>query len=270
MLLKLLIIGPIAIYVALSAALYFSQTALLFPTSMVQATGVPAAGSERLELITAEGHRLVGSHIPPSDPRERGKRVILGFGGNAWNAEAAGDYLAGLYPEADVVVFHFRGYAPSGGKPSAAALLADAPLIYDLAAAEFPQARIVAVGFSIGSGVAAHLAGRRPLAGVILVTPFDSLAKLAHSHYPWLPVRLLLRHRMEPAADLSGSAVPVALIQAGGDTLIPPEQALGLRVAGRHIVLDRTVPGVGHNDIYEDPVFRGTMDQALDRFFLAD
>lgn len=270
MLLKVLLLGPVLLYLALVAAIYFGQTALLFPTGMVQASGVPAAGSERLELGTPEGRRLVGLHIPPKHSREEGRRVILGFGGNAWNAEAAGDYLARLYPRAHVIVFHYRGYAPSGGKPGAAALLADAPLIYDFAAARFPEARIVAVGFSIGSGIAAHLASRRPLAGVILVTPFASLAQLARSHYPWLPVRLLLRHRMEPAADLGASTTPVALIIAGGDTLIPPTQAQGLRrAAGDHVILDKTIPGAGHNDIYDNPVFREAMQTALDRILMA-
>jgi uncharacterized protein len=34
---------------------------------------------------------------------------------------------------------------------------------------------IITVGFSIGSGVAAYVARHRPVEGLILVTPFESL-----------------------------------------------------------------------------------------------
>src|SRR6185503_3509436 len=112
--------------------------------------------------------------------------------------------------------------APSGGSPDAAAFVADAPLIHDLAERRFPGRPIVAVGFSVGTGVAAGLARDRELAGLILVTPFDSLGRVASDHYPWVPVRLLFRHPMPVADWLKKVRTPVALIAAGGDTLVPP------------------------------------------------
>jgi pimeloyl-ACP methyl ester carboxylesterase len=161
------------------------------------------------------------------------------------------------------MAFHYRGYAPSSGKPSAAALLADAPLIYDWIAQRFVTHRIVGVGFSIGTGVAAHLASRRELAGLILVTPFDSLETLASGHYRWLPVSLLLRHRMHPVEDLRSSRVPVALIAAEKDTLIPLRHARQLAAVVPNLVLTRVIAEAGHNDIYEHPQFRGAMAEAL-------
>jgi hypothetical protein len=56
--------------------------------------------------------------------------VILGFGGNAWNADDLALYLHGLLPDTEVVAFHYRGYRPSTGRSSAAALLADAPVVF--------------------------------------------------------------------------------------------------------------------------------------------
>jgi pimeloyl-ACP methyl ester carboxylesterase len=138
-------------------------------------------------------------------------------------------------------------------------------LIYDAVAARFPDRPIVAVGFSIGTGVAAHLARKRPLAGAILVTPFDALAEVGHEHYPWLPVRLLLRHHMHPAADLEASEVPVALIVAGRDSIIPPRRAEALARRVQNLVHQRTIPGAGHNDIYQHPDFPPTLTDALKR-----
>ena len=127
----------------------------------------------------------------------------------------------------------------------------------------------MAVGFSIGSGVAAHLAARRSLNGLILVTPFDSLAAVARGQFPWLPTGLLLRHQMEPAEDLRGGAVPVALIAGARDTLIPAARTDALRRAVPNLVLDRTIAGAGHNEIYESLAFRETMDEALRRVLSA-
>src|SRR5205823_3015641 len=112
--------------------------------------------------------------------------LIVGFGGNAWNGQDVAQYLRELFPDDDVVAYHYRGYAPSTGAPSAEALIADAPLVYDAAVARVKPRRVIAVGFSIGSGVAAQLAAKRKLDGLILVTPFDSLKAAAQSIYPWL------------------------------------------------------------------------------------
>jgi hypothetical protein len=261
MLKVLLVLG--LVYAAILVAFYFAQTALIFPARMVQGAGPLPRGAERLTVNVADGNRLRGVHIRPRLERGGERPVILGFAGNAWNAEAAAGYLHDVYPNEDVVVFHYRGYRPSTGKPSAAALLADAPLIHDFVSERFGGRPIVVIGFSIGTGVAGHLAGRRPLAGAILVTPFDSLAAVGRGHYPWLPVGLFLRHRMNPAKDLRSSQVPVALIVAGRDTLIPPARAAALAEAVPNLVFNRTIEGAGHNDIYQLPAFQQAMEEAL-------
>jgi hypothetical protein len=122
---------------------------------------------------------------------------------------------------------------------------------------------IVALGFSVGTGVAPYLARHRRLAGLILVTPFDELARVAAGHYPWLPVRLLFRHRMRPAEDLAGVEAPVALFAAERDTLIPPERTAPLRAAVRNLVVDRVIAGEGHDSIYHNDEFRTAAAEAL-------
>lgn len=259
--LKLLLI-PVILYVAVLAIVFFAQTSVLFPAGAVPPPGPPPPGSERLTLTAASGETLHGLHVPPTAPGET-RLLILGFGGNAWNAEAMAAYLHDLYPEADIVAFHYRGYAPSEGGASARALEADAPRVHDLAVSRLRPERTVAVGFSIGGGVAAALAARRPLDGLILVTPFDSLANVVAGQFRWLPVRMLWRHPMEPAEHLRASAVPVALIAGERDTLIPPAHAEALRKAAGNVVFSREIAGAGHNDIYGHPGFRQAMREAL-------
>lgn len=257
-----LLLIPVALYLAILAAVHFGQTALLFPVGQVAAAGPLPPGAERIALEAASGERLVGLHVPPAIASDT-PLLVLGFGGNAWNGDAVAAYLHQLYPEAHVVAFHYRGYPPSEGRPSAAALAADAPLMLDFARRRIRPARTVAIGFSVGSGVAAALAGARPLDGLILVTPFDSLAEVAAGHYPWLPVRLLFRHRLEPTRELAGTAIPVAIIAAERDTLIPPARTAALRAALPPPAFDRTIAGAGHNDIYRRPDFEAAMREAL-------
>jgi pimeloyl-ACP methyl ester carboxylesterase len=263
---KLLLV-PVVLYAAVIAALWLFQGRMLFPAHAAGGAGPLPPGSERLTIDTPDGERLHGVRLGARARGGGGERrpLILGFAGNAWNAEDVALTLADLYPEHEIVAFHYRGYAPSSGRPAAAAIRADALLVHDEAVRRLKPARIVAVGFSLGSGVAAYLAAERPLAGAILVTPFDSLAAVAAQHYPWIPVRLLFRHEMPAAADLARTRTPVAIVGAERDTVIPPERTEALRRRAANLAFHRIIPGAGHNDIYEREEFARAMTEALQR-----
>ena len=237
---------------------------IMFPTHAVARPGPLPPGSTRLSIPAPDGNTLHGVHIVPAPGSSGPRPLILGFGGNAWNAEDAAIFLHGNFPSADIVVFHYRGYRPSTGSPSAEALLEDAPLVYDFAVSHLHPAQTIAVGFSIGSGVAASLAGERPVDGLILVTPFDSLKAVAKDLYPFLPVAPLFRHDMDAAAALKTSKVPTAIIAAERDEIIPKRRTDGLRASVGNLLFDRTIDGAGHNDIYPRQDFRDAMDDALE------
>lgn len=239
------------------------QTHFIFPRHAVGTPGPLPKGAERLTLSTADGETLHGIHIPPRSEGAR-RTLIIGFAGNAWNSQDAAEYLHQLYPEADIVQFHYRGYSPSTGDPSAQALMEDALLIHDFAVKRVDAGKAFAVGFSIGSGVAAHLASRRPLQGAILVTPFDSLKAVAGDQFPWLPVGAMFSHEMNAAAALQTSKVPIAIVAAENDTLIRPPRTDALRRAARKLSYNRTIAGAGHNDIYHRSDFHQAMREALE------
>jgi pimeloyl-ACP methyl ester carboxylesterase len=260
-----LVLGGILLYVALVSFASLAQTKLLFPAQIASANrpNLPAS-AKRLEMRTPDGGHLIGVRLGPQDGSSNRKPLLLGFGGNAWNADAMALYLHGLFPDHDVVTFHYRGYAPSSGEPSAKALLADSLSVFDHVQ-DGRGRRIIAVGFSIGTGVAAYLANHRPVTGMILVTPFDSLKELAKEHFAWAPVGLLLRHRM-PTIDLVRSRpTPTAMIVAGRDTIVPARRSEPLRGAIPNLVLDRTIAEAGHNDLYGLPAFAAAMHEALAR-----
>ena len=253
---------PLA-FAALLSLMIFSQTDLIFPVRAVPAAGPLPPDAERLEVTTPDGETLHGVHLQPLRTEEGLRILLLGFGGNAWNGQEVAAYLQDVFPEAHVVTFHYRGYRPSTGSPSADALMADAPILFDEAVARVRPDRTVVTGFSIGSGVAASLARQRTVDGLILVTPFDSLKAVAQEIYPWLPVGPFFQHEMAAADDLAASRVPVAIVAAERDEIIPASRTDALRQRVANLKFDRTIAGAGHNDIYQREQFRSALRAAL-------
>ena len=243
------------------------QSHLIFPTHAVPEAGPWPPGAERLSVKSAEGDQLTGIRIPADEPANP-PTLILGFGGNAWNAQDVAEYLHELFPDEEVMAFHYRGYAPSEGKPSAEALLADAPLVYDRAVEQVKPGRVVAIGFSIGSGVAARLAAERKVDGLILVTPFDSLKAVAQAMYPWLPIGPIFDHEIDAASAVEKVEVPVAVIAAERDEIVPGERTDALKEHIPNLVFEQTVARAGHNDIYARSDFHEAIREAFNRLKL--
>jgi pimeloyl-ACP methyl ester carboxylesterase len=240
------------------------QTDLIFPVHAVPKAGPLPHGAERLSVQTGDGAALRGIYIPP-DNSDGSRTLLLAFGGNGWNAQDVAEYVHELFPQNDVVAFHYRGYPPSTGSPSGEKLIADAPLVYDAAVARVKPSRVFAIGFSIGTAVAAQLSAVRKPNGLLLVTPFDSLKALAQSMFPWLPIGPFFNHQIDAAGPLARSRAPVAIIGAERDEIVPAERTEALRRVVPNLVYDRTISAAGHNDIYARSQFHGAMREALDR-----
>lgn len=258
---KLLVV-LVAGYGLMVTVLYVAQRPLIFPGA--RRVSVPLdqpRTPERLELITAGGEVLHGMLFPGSPDAAD---LVIGFGGNAQDAEMLGQDLAARLPQVDVVVFHYRGFGPSTGQPSEEALLADGVEIYDTMVARLHPTRTFAVGISLGSGVATHLSSERPLAGMILVTPFDSVEEVAKEQYFWVPVSLLLRHRFSSIEALRNNQTPVAVIAAEGDRVVSPSRTAALRKAVPNLIFDRTLSGASHAGIHELPAYQIAFEEAFE------
>lgn len=219
MLLEMLKIAA-AVAIGLPLFLYFFQDRMLFyPTGAPARLPQPARGTvEKLSLVTAEGARIVSWLV---GSRERAPLVIY-FGGNAEDVS----WLIGMdrhFAGYSVLLVNYRGYGPSEGHPSERALFADALAWYDIAAgrADIDAQMIVAMGRSLGSGVAVHLAANRRVAGVILVSPYDSVRSLAQAIYPFLPVGTLLKHPFDSLSRAGAIGAPLLCLAADNDRVIP-------------------------------------------------
>lgn len=217
-------------------------------------TPVPPAtdvipGAKDVTLHTADGLELGAWFVPAAGSRDTGMAVLVapGNGGNRLSRAGFAEELArrGFA----VLLMDYRGYGGNPGSPSEEGLAADADAaVRALTELGHPPERTVYFGESLGSGVVAALQARHPPAGVALRSPFPELADVGAHHYPWLPVRALLRDRFPVVPHLAGSDVPVTVIYGDRDSVVPT--ALSARVADRAPTLAERVvlTGADHND----------------------
>ena len=127
-----------------------------------------------------------GAEVAVTTQPAQGTRALLYFGGNAEDVSASLPQLARDFPGRALYLMHYRGYGASTGRPSEAALHADALALFDKVHATQPQ--VAVMGRSLGSGVAVRLAAQRPVSALVLVTPYDSLRDGAARQRPVFPV----------------------------------------------------------------------------------
>lgn len=180
--------------------------------------------------------------------------AVLYFGGNAEDVSGSLPSLEQAFPQQALYLLHYRGYGQSTGKPSEAALFADALAVFDQLRATHPN--ITVIGRSLGSGVALHLASVRPVQRLVLVTPYDSIASLAAQQFPMFPVRLLLTDKFESWRYAPQVSAPTTLIAAANDEVIPPASSRQLLArfkpgVARYVL----IPDVGHNTISGEPAY---------------
>jgi uncharacterized protein len=258
-LLTLLIVG-VGGFVLICALLYFGQERSIFFPRPNDVQLRQRYSAQRIE-IAAAGAKLEGWWI--ENARATTPAVILYFGGNAEDVLYTASMASNIDASA-VVVVNYRGYGGNTGEPSQQALYEDGLAIYDYAIKRgVPAEHIVVMGRSLGSGVASMLAGARPVRAAILITPFDSLAAVAAGHYPFLPVRLLLRHPFPSTDWARRSRAPVLILAADRDVVVPAAHAQKLLEAWGGAKQIHVLAGTGHNDIDAHPDYYRLINEFL-------
>ncbi len=243
--LAVLLAGALA-YGALCGLLFLRQRSLLY---FPQPRAADAPG-ELLALPITDGPP--GGRVLVTVRRRPGPKALLYFGGNAEAVAGQLPLLAAAFPEHSLYLLHYRGYGGSSGQPSERALFADALALFDRVRPDHDQ--IAVIGRSLGSAVAVHLASRRPVARLVLVTPFDSIEAVAAQRFPLVPVGLLLQDRYRSAAAAPRIGAPTLLIAAERDEVIPRANTDALLSSFRPGVASLVVlPVEGHNAVEDAP-----------------
>ena len=190
--------------------------------------------------------------------------ALVYFGGNAEAVEVHRDTFAHWFPDHTVYLPAYRGYGASEGSPSEDALKRDALAFFDHAAGRHTSVDVI--GRSLGSGVAAHVASRRAVRRLVLVTPFDSMVTVARHHYPWLPVDWLLRDRFDTARALARFEGEVQVVRADRDEVVPAHSTRRLMDAlPRASTSEVTLVGAGHNTVDADPAYGAALQAFMRR-----
>jgi uncharacterized protein len=203
-----------------------------------------------VRLETSDGLALGAWFVPPAD-RAAGVTVLVANGNGGDRSLRAPLARALARQELGVLLFDYRGYGGNPGEPSEQGLALDvrAARAFLVEEAGVRQDRLLYLGESLGAAVVTGLATEHPPAGLVLRSPFVDLASAGRTHYPYLPVGLLLRDRYPLLEQLRDVRVPVVVVYGTADTIVPPSQSWEVAAAAPHLVRAVTVEGAGHNDL---------------------
>jgi hypothetical protein len=227
---------------------------IYFPTGPVERTPADAGMPfQDVTIPTADGETLRAWWIPAAgEPAGGTAPVLLFLHGNAGSREHRLHNLQGLYRAGfSVLIFDYRGYAGSTGTPTEAGLYRDGEAAFDWLRGQVGGRPIVLFGRSLGGAVAAHVAGSRPAAGLILESTFTTAREMADRVLPLPGVQHLMRSRYDVLAALGALRLPLLIIHGDADELVP--FAMGQRLFEAAAAADKTfhaVRGGRHNDTY--------------------
>ncbi len=228
----------ILIYIGLCGYLYLTQRSFIyFPTPESQNV---MAEDLRLDFdgATLQIWRLAAEK----------EEAVIYFGGNAEDVAQNLGQFSSIFPDKAIYLVNYRGYGASTGTPSEAAIVSDAQAIFDHISPA--HSSISVVGRSLGSGVAMFLAATRNAERMVLITPYDSIAKLAQSSFPIFPVSAILKDRYDSLSHASSMSIPTLILIAERDEFIPMKSSRNLAAAmDSSITTVKVIENATHNTI---------------------
>ena len=239
-----LILVIAVVYLGFCLTLYLTQRSFQYFPAPRRLGPTQMAGTFR------SGDTLLQLTVRPHE----GPGAVLYFGGNGEDVSSSVAPLLAAFPGREIVMLHYRGYGGSAGRPTEADIAADAAGLFDKVHAQHPD--VIVIGRSLGSGVAARLASTRPVAKLVLVTPYDSLLAIAQRQFWFAPVSWLLIDKYESWRYVQKIIAPVLILRAERDELIPAASTEALRArfpAGQ--VQYAVIAGASHNTIIDDPSY---------------
>jgi hypothetical protein len=199
-------------YVFQRALQYFPDTARVAPAQ----AGLPQA--QEITLTSSDSEKLIAWYVPA-----RGEKpIVIYFQGNAEGLPARVGRFTWLTGDGTgLLALNYRGYGGSTGSPSEQGLIRDARAAYDFVRAQYAARRIVLFGESLGTGVAVSLAAEHEIDALILDAPYTSIAEVGAAHYPFAPVRWLLKDKFHSDERIGGVSAPLLVLHGGQDRIVP-------------------------------------------------
>lgn len=250
-------------YAATCSALYLTQDYFIYPGAFF-GLAKPAkadAVDAYMQRVSIHGHDDVPLEALYHAPSE-GMPTVMLFHGNAGSPYEYGFlYKRWLSKGYGILAPTYRGYPGSGGRATERDILADSLSLYDWLLKQSPSASVFVMGQSLGTACAVHVAARRDVSGVILVSPFMSMVSLVSSKFPWVPVGFLLSSRFASDKDMPEVKAPVLVFHGDQDEIVPISSGRSLAALARNSQFVE-IPGAGH----VNGLFRRDMIHRIDAF----
>jgi len=207
---------------------------------------------EDVYLTASDGVRLHGWFLPAEPRSPRGRFVFLLFHGNTGNISHRLDFAsAWLELGVNLFLFDYRGYGQSEGQPSELGTYLDAQAAYEwLRQRGFPASNIIALGKSLGGGIASQLAVREAVGGLILQSTFTSIPALARELFPWLPITLLNTIKYDTLSRLPQIRIPLLIVHSRQDLVVRYPHAQQNFAAANEPKMFWEIPG-SHTSVLE-------------------
>ena len=246
----------IAYLVVLVVVMFLEESIIFLPSVYPEGDWQPAGlAVEDAWFQAADGTKLHGWYLP----HPRARAAVLFCHGNGGNITHRADALHMLNRRVgvSVLMFDYRGYGRSEGKPDEPGILADARAARAwLAAREnIRESDIVMMGESLGGAVAVDLAARDGARALVVESAFSSLPDVGAYHYAWLPVRLLARTRLDSLSKIGNYRGPLLQAHGDRDTIVPIEFGRRLFEAANEPKQFLVLPGHNHNDSMPDTYY---------------
>ncbi len=220
-------------YVAAMIAIYFAQALFIYapqmPTRELVATPADIGLEyEDLTLQTIDNEKINAWYIPTNKSNKEPTKTVLFFHGNAGNISHRLETIK-IYNNLglDFLIFDYRGFGISTGKPSEQGTYLDADSVwkYLIEERKLEPKDIIIAGRSIGGGVGAELAKKVHPALLILESTFTSMTEVSAKHYPFMPTGLIVKHEYETNLKLKDIHCPTVFVHSKNDEVIPYEHS---------------------------------------------
>ena len=230
---------------------YIEKRFVFFQTSDVQGSpGDLGIDYENVYFETQDGRLLHGWYVPGS-----GSTTWLWFHGNGGNVGHRLPELALLHHKlkANLFLFDYGGFGNSQGTPSELGTYLDAraALTWLRQRADWDERGLIYFSHSLGGAIAVELAVHEPPSGMILVSPFASVADMSRIVCPWLPTRWLVRNRYNSLDRIPGVNCPILVVHGEEDFTVPISQGRRLYEAAHEPKRFVALTGAAHNGIFE-------------------
>jgi pimeloyl-ACP methyl ester carboxylesterase len=258
----------VLVYCVIGISWYYAQEKLLFQPAVVDRKTAYAFDQPFKELNipydAATNLNVIQFRATDRPADSLAKGVVLYFHGKGGNIPGYAPAAAGITAKGyEVWMLDYPGYGKSTGVFNEKKLYEYALIFYKLARSRWQPARIILYGQSLGTGIAAQLASVRDCRRLILQSPYYSITSVFRRYLFLYPVGMMLHYRFPTYEYLPAVAAPVTIFHGDADGTIPYSNGARLKPLLKRGDEFVTVPGGGHNDLHNFPLFKEKLDSVL-------